>query len=226
MVATKTRAAVRLPPVTVARLKEAMAFIERLAEENTDVFVASANRYRERHRNGTSRALTAVEAAQVAAGLAAGVNAATADDAVAVQESGLRAYDEPDPREVLLAAGIATAPAFLDIATRFTALVEMPADTFAAAREDETLDDAIAAAAAILDDLEVTEARARATAALEHFAAAAGAQQGKALGLLTQTVWTALQNALRVVMDERSTSSSLIDSAANTTGLGETSSTA
>ena len=85
-----------LPVVTVARFEAASRLIEQLVEENTDMFVGKMHAYRERSRAGSSRALSAAEAAQVATGLATDLAAA---DRVAVAESvqasSLRAVDEP-----------------------------------------------------------------------------------------------------------------------------------
>ena len=98
-----------LPPLTVARFEQATLLMERLVDENTDVFVGRMHAYRERQRAATSRKLTPDEAASVAAGLAASLSddadlVGVAED---VQAGGLRAVDEPGAHEVLLAAGVA-----------------------------------------------------------------------------------------------------------------------
>jgi hypothetical protein len=216
-----------LPPVTVARFEEALALVEQLVDEQTDVFIAKAQDYRERHRNGTERALSAAEAVQIAAGLASAVAAPPVDVAVALQQSDLRAYDEPEPVELLMRAGVATAPAFMGAVQRFVALIEMPADTFRAAREAQTLEQALtdAATAMAYEDLDGTDgARARAARALEHFTAAAGASPGKAWSLLPRALWQAVQQATSALGLAQGPSS-LIGSAPNMDGLGETSST-
>ena len=118
-----------LPVVTVARFEAASRLIEQLVDENTDMFVGRMHAYRERSRAGSSRALSAIEAAQVAAGLASDLEAAERVPlAESVQSGGLRSVDEPAAMEVLLAAGVSTAPAFLDAAKRVVALLELPED--------------------------------------------------------------------------------------------------
>lgn len=203
MGATKTRAgangrrsdAPRLPAIRVARFREAVALLDRLVEEKTDVFLGAAQRFRQRHHEATSRALTAVEAVQIASGILGETDQlATAEK---VQASELRGYEDPQPQEVLVAAGMATAPAFMDAATRLVALLELPDDVFRQAREDETLDEAIDARVKELDELPMPEARARARAALDHLAKAAGASSsGEAWGLLTRTVGQAFSHAM------------------------------
>lgn len=234
-----------LPPVTVARFEEALALVEELVDEQTDVFVAKGQQYRERHRTGTDRPLTAVEAAQIASVMAQdGLPPVTL--AVAVQESELRAYDEPEAKEVLLAAGAATAPAFMGAVKRFIALIEMPAREFQSTREqseppnaDELSDEEVEAYLAALpslseaidarvremDNVDLGDARDRANRALEHFAAAAGAASGKALGLMTRALFQALEQAATSLGLTVPQSVSLIGSAPSTDGLEQSSST-
>jgi hypothetical protein len=235
MAATKTRAgatarrpSVALPPITVARFDEATRLVERLIEEKQDVFAAAGQRFAETHREATSRRLTALEAAQLAAiTLNDGQDATAA--AEAYQASELRAYDAPQPHEVLAAAGVATAPAFIDVAKRFTALIELPADVFRDAREDGRLDEAIDAyVLEVLDELDMDDARPRARAALEHYSKAAGAQSaGEAWGLLTRAVGQAFNQAMTTIGPtlQGSGSSSLTGSPPSTDGPDETSST-
>jgi hypothetical protein len=221
----------QLPPMTVARVKEASMLIERLVEEKTDVFLRHVQGYKTKHREATNRPLTPQEAAQIAAAMveviteegdAVGDRIAAAER---VQGSTLRAYDEPGPKEVLLRAGASTAPEAIDAALRLVALVEMDAQRFRDAREADYLDSAIADDCAELEELEASEARERATAALEHFATATGRSKGEAWGLLVRVVVQALTEAVQTSSSETSTTEQSTSSLVDTTGLGETFST-
>lgn len=214
-----------LPVVTVARFEEVSKLIEELVIEKADVFVSAQQTYRDRHREGSSRPLRPEEAAQIAAGLADQfADTPPADAAAQVQQSDLRAYDEPQPAEVLLAAGLATAPAFLHVARSITALIEMDGEVFEEACESEQLREVLEDHADELKRASMEDARARATAALEHFAGASGVEPGKAVRLLTDTVWQAFQLASSNLSIGGGLSS-LIGSPPSTDGLGGTSST-
>jgi hypothetical protein len=193
----KAPAKPKLPPVTVARFDVAIELVEALVDEQTDTFIAKGQEYRDRHREGTTRKLTAQESAQVASAMASLGDLNPVSVAVAVQESDLRGYDEPEPVEILLRAGVATAPAALASVLRFVALVEMPADVFMAAREADGLDGALDEAVKPMAYAELDGTggmRARAVAAFEHFGRAAGAE-GKALSLFPRALWQAVQQA-------------------------------
>lgn len=225
----KSPAAVRrsLPPITVARFDEALQLVEAIVDEQTDLFIAKAQDYRERHRAGTERGLTATEAGQLAASMSAVVASPPVDVAVALQQSDLRGYDEPEPVELLLRAGIATAPAFMAAVQRFVALIEMPAGEFRAAREDARLDQALDAAVEAMEyeDLSGTDgARERAQRAFEHFATDAGATPGKALSLLPRALWSAVEQATSA-LGLRRAQSSLTGSLPSMDGTDQTSST-
>lgn len=215
-----------LPPITTAKFEEAGRLIERLIEEKSSVFVEKAASYRESHRQGTSRQLNAQEAAQITAGLAHHMDGNGGADlgamAAEIQQSDLRAYDEPTEQEVLMVAGVATAPEFIDIVQRFVALVEMPSDRFREAREGGTLDEAIDDAVREMAYLDVKdEARPRAIAALTHFSEAAGAGgPGEAWALISQVVAAAWRQAMSA-----SPSSSPTSSLVDTGGDDSTSST-
>lgn len=223
----KRAAGGKLPVVTVARLEAATTLIERLLDENTDLFTAKAHAYRERARAGSSRALSPSEAAQVAAGLASDLSATErVQVAEQVQASSLRAVDEPAAMEVLLAAGLSTPKAFLQAAARFVAVIELPADEFEQADEAGTVAEAIEPVAFELRKAPVREARARARAAFEHLAREADVEMGEPLRLLIRTVWQALQQtADQMAPVLGSGLSSLTDSPAPTDGASETSST-
>lgn len=198
-----------LPPVTVERFGQVTTLIERLAQQHTDVFLSAMSTYQRDRLAVTQRGLTHTEAAAVAAQLA---EQHGRDDPAAlaaeVQASGLQATDPIEPRELLLAAGVRTAPAFLDAALRVCALIEMPADIFESAVEYDTLDRALDAAVDELRKLPMTEARPRAAAALAHFTSeVGGASPGEAWSLLTGTVWQALTQALAQVAGSASLSS-------------------
>ena len=179
-----------LPPVTVARFEQVALLIERLAQEKTSVFLGAMASYADQHRAASARPLTHTEAAAIAGQLAGQLG----EDDVAtlaadVQKSDLRASERPEPRELLLAAGTRTAPAFLDAALRVCALIEMPADAFKEALESDTLEFAVNGAAEDLRQLPMLDARPRAAAALEHFVRqTTGGSPGEAWGLLTGTV--------------------------------------
>lgn len=219
----------KLPPVTVARFEEAGRLLERLVEEQADVFLAAGQRYRDRHADTTRRALTPEESGQVAAALVASMDdgASIVDLTAQVQASELRAIDQPSPQELLLAAGAATAPALVEATRRFVALVELDPDTFEEACEADDLDRALEQPARDLRALELPEARRRAAAALDHFAIAAGASSGpEAWALLTRTVGSAFQEAMKQLAPTlASDSSSLTGSPPPTDGNGASSST-
>lgn len=218
----------KLPPLSVAHFEHALTLVEALVDQETDVFVAAGQKYRDRHRDGTERRLTAQEAAQIAGAMADAAGLPPITVAVAVQESDLKGYDEPDPREVLMAAGVATAPAFFRAAQRFVALVEMPTADLQAACEsrrlDEELDERVAAMT--YEDLSgPTGARARTQRAFDHFAVEAASSTGKALALLARGWLKAAQMGMES-MGYKSAPSSLTGSPPDITGLAETSSTA
>lgn len=212
-----------LPPITVAKLEETGKLIERLLDEKQSLFIRKGQAYKDAHREGTCRQLSPVESAQLAVAVAR-----DGQDPVQVAEtlqaSSLRAYDEPDRREILLAAGAAVAPAFSEAVRRVVALVEMPAAEFEDACEGNSLADAIESAALELRKLELSEGRARASAAFAHYAKSAGFESGEVLSLPVQAVWQALTSAMRHLVDDKD-SSQLIDSAASTGGHDEPSST-
>lgn len=219
-----------LPPMTVARFEEAMRLVERLVDEHTDVFVGAMHRYRERAREGTSRGLTAVEAAQVAAGLAEHLGAEDPETltvlAERVQGGSLRAVDEPAASEVLLAAGLHTAPAFVGAALDVTALIELPADVFEAAYDEGTVDAAVADAVKVLRREPLSVMRSRAEAALGHMGQEAGVPEGEGLRLLAATVWQALNQSMTTMAPNLGSGlSSLTGSLDPTGGPVQTSST-
>ncbi|MGH2878954.1 MAG: hypothetical protein ACRDK4_05020 [Solirubrobacteraceae bacterium] len=211
-----------LPPITVAKLEETGKLIEQLVSENQSLFISKGQAYKEAHREGSRRPLDPVESAQIAAAIARdGQN--PVEVASEVQASDLRAYDEPEGREILLAAGVGVAPAFVEAVRRVVALVEMPSEQFEAACESDTLEQEIETCATALRSLELPDARQRASAAFAHYARSAGFEPGEAWSLPVQAVWQALTGAMSHLVDA-SASSSLIDSAANTGGDDDTSS--
>jgi hypothetical protein len=212
-----------LPMVSLARVEEGTRLVERLFKEKADLFIAAGDEYREMHRAGSSRTLSHQEAAQVAAAMSQTPTVGLIEE---VQASSLRAYEDPTPQEVLLAAGLATAPAFLDAAKKLTALIELPQEEFDTACETDTLDEVVAAAAAKLGKIAAVDARARATRALEHFAKGAGTSPGEAWGLLTRMVGQAYSQSLQIIGASMTPGSpSLTGSPPSTDGPAETSST-
>ena len=220
-----------LPPVTVARFQEATRLIEVLVDENTDLFIDRMSAYRERARTGSARRLTPAEAAQVAAAIGGAMDqdaGQVAQLAGKIQKGALRTVDEPNPQEVLLAGGLATAPAFIAAALQVVALLELPADVFEAAYEAGTLRDAVETNAKVLSQLPLADARARAARAMQNLAEGAGTSEGEAWSLLTSTVRQAFDNAVMAMADRMQTHplESLTDSHATTDGRAATSSTA
>lgn len=197
MAKTTTRAAAQggrpLPRLTVARFREVGLLVEQLVDEQTDAFIQAGQAFRDKHRVGTSRPLDAMEVAQIAAGLSTSL----ADAREQIEAAGLTHYDAPAQQEYLVAAGVATAPAFINAALRVVALLELDDDEFEAARESERLQDALAEAMGELEQLDLDDARIRAARAFEHLASKAGVDQGKPFSLIARTVWQGLQQAMR-----------------------------
>jgi hypothetical protein len=211
----------QLPEVTVGKLDEAMLLIDRLVEEHTGTLIEHGQRYRQTYRDGTSRPLTAVEVAQIAAGL--GTSLKDAGDQI--DQAGLTNHDEPDSMEVLLAAAVGAAPALTDTLKRLTALIEMTDDAFEQACESNALDQALDDAVDGWRRLLVSDLRERAGAALEHFATAAGFSSGKGMAVVGQVIWQTMWQAMSQ-LNALSGSSPSTASQAPTDGPGETSSTA
>lgn len=210
--------------ITVARFEAAMLLLEELVAENTDLFIGKIHEYREKHRAGTDRALSPEEAAQVAAALSVAMTEGRDPVQVAadVQASDLRAYDQPGQTEILVAAGVSTAPAFIKAALRLVALLELPEDEFEAAYDAETLPAAIDGGVKELRKLDLAEARIRAKSALELLAEKSGAESGEGLRSLVQVVWRALNQAVQMGPGESSALSSLTGWDAPTAGAEET----
>ncbi len=213
----------KLPPVTPARFTAVMGIVEALAEENTDVFIGIAQGYRERHREGTSRKLTAQEAAQIASAMADNAGLPPVTLAVAVQESDLRGYDEPEPLEILMRAGVATAPAAMTSVMRFVALMEMPADVFEAEYDQDTLDEALGAIVKTMNHQDIAGVRERAQRAAEHLSQEVAGVPGKAMALLIRAQWQAVKMGMDALGYQKP-SSSLTGSPPSTDGLSDTSS--
>ena len=215
--------------ITVARFEQAMLLLEQLVDENTDLFIGKMQQFRERHREGTDRKLTADEAAQVAAALSMAVDEEERDAvalAESVQGSSLRAYDQPGQQEVLLAAGVSTAPAFIGAALRIVALIELPEDVFEQAYEADDIPAAIEEKAKELRRLDLEEARDRAKDAFELLAAKSGAGSGEAVRSLAAAIWRALTQAAEATTPSESWGlSSLTGSQEPTDGDAGTSST-
>lgn len=222
--------------MTVARFRAVLELMERIVDENTDLFIGRGQAYRAKRRGGTDRRLSAVEAASMAAtAIQQGVGESEdlSEIALTLQQSELRQQDLPGETEVLIAAGVATAPAFFGAVTKLVALVEMPADQFENAYETDTLNLAVDEAARHLDHEDMAKARPRAVAALEHFGEAAGQDSGKAIGMLVRTALASLTEAMTHMRDD-STLTSLTgwpestggpDTSASTESTGERPST-
>lgn len=214
-----------LPPISVAKFKRGMLLLEELVAENRQAFIEHGQAYKEVHREKTSRKLTAEEGASIAAGFPDDPRSPEDLAAAFVKHRTLRAYDEPPPIEVLVAAGSGVVTALLRSGQLMTVLIEMDDDTFERTVEDGTLDQRLDEGASVLDREPMIRARERAAAALEHLAEAAGADSGKGLSLIVRSVWQALSQAMTTLIPAPSISSSLIDSQRPTDGTGEPSST-
>lgn len=212
----KKPAAKPLPSVKFAKAKFITATLEQLLRSNTDLFIAAGQDFREQHRAGTTRPLSAYEVAQLAAGLGVTLS----DAKTQIEDADLVSYDEPDPLHLLLAAGVATSSAWINGLSQLVALVEMDDETFRAAAQhgEGMLEVRVNEAVAALDDLDLSEVRARARAAVEHLAEQMDVEPGKAWAVLARSVWDALQQAaahLRTIP----TSSELTSSPASTAGV-------
>lgn len=210
----------KLPPITVAKFEEISRRLEIVVEENTALFIAKGQAFKEQHREGSSRPLTPLEAADV--GIALGEQ--TPDALAGLQESGLRAYDEPETREVLLAAGIGTARQIVAAFRQVVALIEMPQAEFEDLEDDtDRLDEKIDELAGTpLKRAELSDGRARTSRAMAHFAAAAGFDPGEAWSLPIKAVWQALTTAATELQDAPAFSQ-LTGSLASTPGPDATS---
>lgn len=202
-----------LPPIKVAKFKEVGVLLEALFHENADLFVKVGQDFREQHYAGTERPLNPLEVAQIAACMGESLKDATDH----IDEAGLRAQDEPDPTQVLLAMGIHTASVWIDGLLAIVALVEMDDARFKAARESQTLRHAIDLDVEAMEDGDVIEVRERAQAAMDHLAAQSGVDAGKAWGALGRSVWQAVEQAAEHLRTIPSTSS-LSSSPASSTG--------
>lgn len=210
-----------LPPITLARFTHVAELLEQLLAEKTSVFAGHANRYRREYRARSERPLTAAETGQIASAMSASLEDSDPAAALkAVNQEGLTVSDDPSPTEVLIAAGIATAPAFIDSVKRLAALVEMPADKFEAAREAGSLDVAIVEGVKAWDQLDIQEARERAKAVLEHVSVGIGGDPKALTGQIGRMLLQAVTQAAGNM-----SFTSLINSAFDTDGPDETSST-
>lgn len=216
------QAAPALPPLTVARFEEALRLVDRLYEANVDTALARLQDYQERHRSATGRPLTAEEAVRWAA-VAHDILKHEHHTPAELQQSGLREYDPAGPWELLVAGGLATAPALLDAFLEFVALVEMDADKFRQAYDSDMVAEAVSRDAQQFAHLPITEAKERIRLALEHFTAFQDGEPGEALRSLIQTVTGALEQAVVRVSSETSQRSSSTGSAESTDGRVEAS---
>lgn len=186
-----------LPPVTVARLQAATTQIDGLVDKNVDVFAARAGRYVDTFRERSERDMAPDEVAQIAGALGAALGREDIPELLAeVQGGNLRVRSDPPRIEALLAAGLATAPAFVDACLEFVALIEMSADEFEQANENRQLELAIVEPVRELRRLGLRDAKTRVRAAFEHLASEAETTPGEALGLIAKVLGTALSEAI------------------------------
>jgi hypothetical protein len=190
MSTTRARAP-KLPPVSIAKLEEIARLLEHVVSSNSELFIANGQRYRDVHRK--PRPLTPLEATHIAVALGREDEIATAER---VQQSELHAYDEPDVRETLLQAGIATAPAFMEGVKLIVALIEMDGETFKQAREQKTLLPRVEQDAQAFAELDLKDGRDRAMRAFTHLARSAGVDSADMQRLPIQAVWQTLNGAI------------------------------
>lgn len=221
-----------LPVVTVARFEQALRLIDRVYEANVDSTLRRLQDYRDRHREVSQRPLTAEEAVRWAA-VARDILQQQAEQEGAagwepsdLQQSGLFEYDQPQPPELLVAAGLATGTALLDACRQFVALIEMPADRFREAYDSDVVAEAVDQDAQALAHVDLKEAKQRTSAALAHFAAFQDGEPGEVMRSLIQTVTGALEQAVvRTIRETSSPQGSATASAESTGGPAVKSST-
>lgn len=190
-------AAAKLPPVSVARLEAATAQIDKLSVGKIAAFAERAGAYVSAHREHSERDLDPMEAGQIAAAFGAALGRGDVTELLAeVQASGLRTRSDPPRGEVLLAAGLATAPAFVEACLQFVALIELDEDAFETAFEMDNIEMALVEPIRVLRRLPLREANVRARAAFTHLAAEAGMPPGEAPGLILRALGTALQQGI------------------------------
>ncbi len=190
-------AAPKLPPVTVARLQAAAAQIDGIIVDKANLFAERGGLYVAAFREHSERDLNPDEIAQLAGALGASLGRDDLPELLReVQDSGIRTRNDPPRGEVLLAAGLATAPAFVDACLSFVALIELPADEFEVAFDDGTILLALAEPIKQLRRLGLSEANVRARAAFAHLASEAGQTPGEAVSLILRALGTALQTGI------------------------------
>lgn len=209
-----------LPPMMVGRVTDCMRLIEDLVSENIELFGDNIAKHRAMRKETSSTTLTPLEAAQVTAAMGVDANDPELPARIAaVQNSDLRSTEEVPMQEVLLVAGVATAPAAIEAACRLVALVEMPDAEYRKAREGNTLREEINKAAVAFElETSAEDGRARASAALAHFQAAAGVDSGEARSLILRTVLEALGQAMENAPNLNSAFGSLTGSLERTDG--------
>jgi hypothetical protein len=238
MTTTKTRAPAKsqgarpkppvLPVMSVQRFEESLELVERIAKEERGGFLREMQAFRQEHRDITQRPLTATEAAEIASTLAAMVNERPSPgDASEAQGSDLYVYEDPAERDVLVAAGMATAPALVRAVRRFVALMEMSEVEFEQACEAGQLPTLTDEHAKALGKVSMSEARERQSRAMSHWAKEVGVGSGEVMRRLVETVMGALEQAAIRVSAQASPARSHLStsSPAPTDGADATSST-
>jgi hypothetical protein len=181
-----------LPAISVAKFREALLQLDQVVDANAQTFIEHGQRYREQHREATARPLSAVEVAEIAAGF----NVELAEAKEQIDAAGLTTTDEPEPQEILLAAGVSTTPALFDAALRLAALLEMPNAEFAEAHAADELDERLDERVAAYDQEDLVVLRERVGRAWEHLSLAMGHTPGKAWGLIAKTMWKAVSQGM------------------------------
>lgn len=200
-----------LPPVTVAKMRHALALLDRLYEANRDEFMARMADHRDAARAHTTRPLTAGESMALALEAAPRVGVTDPDAVTAlaagVQDSELRMVDEPRGEEIFAAAISALGTAMFDAAVRFVALVELDNDQLEQAAEAGRLDELLDERVREIGRSRGRDVRVRATRAWQAVQAEWGLDSGEALGRLARPVWGALMQAASQMGDRISASS-------------------
>lgn len=208
-----------LPVIANAKFRVLMRMLDAIVDRNTDIYVEHGRKFSDKKRAGTSRDWTAADLGPLARGLDTNL----ADARQQLVDAGLRAHDDAADTEILIAAGIGTAPELYDELVRLTLLVEMSIDDFNVARRDgdEALNATLEDLLQTLDDVPLAEVRERVGRAWAHIAEALGYQPGKAWGLIAKTIWRVVSQGMETMeppLPPTSSSTQSTDSPAATAG--------
>lgn len=200
-----------LPPITVGKMRHALALLDRLYESNRDEFMGRMAEHRDAAREHTTRPLTAGESMALALEAAPRLGISDPDAvtqlATGVQDSELRMVDEPRGEEVFAAAISALGTTMFDTAVRFVALVELDDDALEQAAESGRLDDVLDEQVRLISRLRGRDMITRSSRAWRAVQEEWALDSGEALGRLVKPVWGALMDAAKQTADRISQSS-------------------